>query len=56
MVESPDMLPPIPRAESEVIARRRRGRNWAMFFVLLGLVGLFYAITVVKISNGTLKF
>jgi hypothetical protein len=39
------------RAESDRIARRRRGRNWAMFVVLLALCVLFYAITVVKMSH-----
>lgn len=56
MADAPDMLPPLSRAESQAIARRRRGRNWLMFAALIALVGLFYAITLVKISQGTLKF
>jgi hypothetical protein len=31
--------------------RRRRGRNWAILIVLLGLCGLFYAITIVKMAH-----
>lgn len=50
------MLPPLSRAESRDVARRRRGRNWLMFATLIALVGLFYAITLVKISQGTMKF
>jgi hypothetical protein len=37
-----------PRADAE---RRRRGRNWAILIVLLGLCGLFYAITIVKMAH-----
>ena len=32
--------------------RRIRARNRALLAVLLGLVALFYAITVVRISGG----
>ena len=28
---------------------------WVMFAVLVGIVGLFYAIAVVKLGNGTLR-
>jgi hypothetical protein len=49
-------LPPLSREDAEALARRRRGRNWLLFAVLVGLCGLFYAITMVKIGNGTLKF
>ena len=38
-------------AESDLIARRRRGRNWAMLVVLLGLSALFYAIAFVKMGQ-----
>jgi hypothetical protein len=38
------------------VASRRRGRNWALLAVLFALCGLFYAITLVKIGQGTLKF
>ncbi len=31
--------------------RRRRGRNIALFAVLLALVLLFYAITIVKLTK-----
>lgn len=47
--------PPAParlsRRESEDIARRRRGRNWAMLIVLVGLALLFYAISIVKMAK-----
>ena len=32
--------------------RRRRGRNIALSLVLGALVGLFYVITIVKMSGG----
>ncbi len=41
---------PTPR-EAEEMRRRRRGRNIAMFAVLIALVVLFYAITIVKLTN-----
>ncbi len=31
--------------------RRQRGRNLAMLLVLVGLVVLFFAITIVKLSR-----
>jgi len=31
--------------------RRRRARNWAILIVLLALSALFYAITIVKMTN-----
>jgi hypothetical protein len=39
------------RAESDEIARRRRGRNWAMLVVLVGIAVLFYAITLAKLGK-----
>jgi hypothetical protein len=32
------------------IARRRRARNWALGGVLLGVVLLFYLVTIVRIG------
>lgn len=49
MVDKP--LPPLDRAASEALAKRRRGRNWAMFAVLVGIAVLFYAIAVVKLAK-----
>ncbi len=33
------------------LKRNRNRRNWAMLIVLLALVGLFFAITYVKMSE-----
>jgi hypothetical protein len=38
--------------EQRVFERRRRGRNIAVFLALLGLVGLFYLITVARMARG----
>jgi hypothetical protein len=50
-----DGMTPMPdhmtRDESERLARRRRGRNWAMLVALVLLVTLFYAIALVKMSH-----
>ena len=45
------MMDHLTRDDSERIARRRRGRNWAMLIALLALCALFYAITLVKMSH-----
>jgi hypothetical protein len=42
----------LTRAQSEEVARRRRGRNIAMLIVLLALCLLFYAISIVKMTKG----
>jgi hypothetical protein len=33
-------------------ARRIRARNWALLAVLVGLVALFYALTIVRMGGG----
>ena len=37
--------------ETEQFLRRRRARNWAVFLALLGLVVVFYFITVARRSQ-----
>ena len=37
--------------ETEQFLRRRRARNWAVFLALIGLVVLFYLITVARRSQ-----
>lgn len=41
----------LTREQSDVLARRRRARNRAMLLVLLGLVGLFYLLTMSRLSE-----
>ena len=41
----------LSQSDSREIARRRRGRNWAIFLSLLGLCALFYAIAIVKMAR-----
>jgi uncharacterized protein involved in exopolysaccharide biosynthesis len=43
---------PLSRYDSAAIGRRRRAKNLAMLAVLVGLVGLFYAISMTKILRG----
>ena len=38
-------------AASDALMKRRRGRNRAMLIVLLGLVALFYVITIVRVGH-----
>lgn len=49
MVTNPNT--PLSAAASAEIARRRRGRNWAILIVLLALCALFYAITIAKLMH-----
>lgn len=41
----------LSRGESDAITRARRGRNWALFIVLLVLCLLFYAMAWVKMTK-----
>lgn len=41
----------LSREDSEALARRRRARNRALLLVLLGLVALFYALTMSRLSE-----
>lgn len=52
------MAPPVVPSKSSLtddseMQRRRRGRNWAMLVVLVGIAVLFYAIAVVKMARPT---
>lgn len=47
----PDASDHFSRADSQEIARRRRGRNLALLAALAGLCGLFYAIAMVKLFH-----
>ena len=40
-----------PPLTASAFRRRQRAKNIALFLVLLGLVALFYAITIAKISG-----
>ena len=42
---------PLPQEDADVLARRRRGRNWALLVVLASLSALFYAIAIVKMAK-----
>ena len=44
-------LPPLSRAESDLLAKKRRGRNIAMLVALVAIAVLFYAIAMVKLSG-----
>ena len=42
----------LTRAQSEIIRRRQRVRNWAMLLILIALAILFYAIAMVRFKTG----
>jgi|GEM_PF-1368111 len=45
-------FPPRPtETEAAALRRRRRGRNLAIVFTLVGLSLLFYAVTIVKMMK-----
>ena len=41
----------LPPEDEERLKRARKGRNIALGLVLLGLVVLFYAITIVRVGG-----
>jgi hypothetical protein len=43
----------LTRDESDAMAHSRRGRNLAMLLALLGVCGLFYLITLVRLGQLT---
>ncbi len=43
--------PETAESAAAIAARRRRGRNWALLAVLIGLSVLFYAMTLVKLGH-----
>ncbi len=45
------MVEHLTRRESDVVARRRRGRNIALLLALIGVVVLFYAVTIAKMGH-----
>jgi len=45
------VLPPLSRADSALLAKKRRGRNIAMLVALLAISALFYAIAIVKLTG-----
>jgi hypothetical protein len=44
-------LPPLTRAQSDALRRRRRPRNWAILVSLLSLSLLFFGMTIVKMGH-----
>ncbi len=44
-------LPPLSREDSQLLAKRRRGKNIAMLVALVLICVLFYAISIVKLSG-----
>ncbi len=44
-------MPGADEQAAALAARRRRGRNWALLAVLIGLSVLFYAMTLVKLGH-----
>jgi hypothetical protein len=44
---------PGPEGRPDLVGRRVRARNWAIFAVLAGLVVLFYAMTIVRMGGGS---
>ncbi|MBV9756754.1 MAG: hypothetical protein JO047_06845 [Alphaproteobacteria bacterium] len=51
MSASDGALPPLTRAQSDELRRRRRGRNWAVLLSLLALSLLFFGMTIVRMGH-----
>lgn len=41
-----------PEQQRQDLDRRRRARNWALLLALLGLVVLFYFLTMARLTGG----
>jgi hypothetical protein len=44
-------VPGLSEEENRDFFRRRRARNWAILFALIGLVVLFYLISIARLSR-----
>ena len=54
MIPDQAPLPPLSRADSEALGRRRRSRNWVLVLVLFAVAALFFAISIAKLTPGHL--
>ena len=45
------MKTPLTRAQSQILAKRRRGKNIALLVVLCLVAVMFYAIAMVKLGG-----
>ena len=51
MADREERLPGLTEAESRDFFRRRRARNWAIMLLLVGLVVLFYVISLARLTR-----
>ncbi len=47
----PERLPDLSPEQSALLARRRRGRNYAMLAALIGVAVLFFAMALVRLHT-----
>jgi hypothetical protein len=46
-----DRIPGLSEEENRAFFRRRRARNWAILLLLMGLVALFYLISIARLTR-----
>jgi hypothetical protein len=51
MAPREERIPGLSEEENRAFFRRRRARNWAILLALVGLVVLFYVISIARLSR-----
>lgn len=51
MAARDERVPGLSEEENRAFFRRRRARSWAILLLLAGLVGLFYVISVARLTR-----
>jgi hypothetical protein len=51
MAAREERIPGLSEEENRAFFRRRRARNWAILLLLVGLVALFYVISIARLTR-----
>jgi hypothetical protein len=51
MAEREGRIPGLSEEDNRTFFRQRRARNWAILLLLVGVVALFYAISIARLTR-----